>query len=69
MSDIQVDAVLNMTRARLTELDLALARVQDGTFGNCVVCGRPIGEERLEAAAFGNELRGVCCARKRSLGR
>jgi DnaK suppressor protein len=45
----QVDAVLGMTRAHLAELDLALARVRTETYGTCLTCGRPIGEERLEA--------------------
>jgi DnaK suppressor protein len=45
----QVDAVLGITRIHLAELDLALARTKDGTYGNCLSCGHPIGQERLEA--------------------
>jgi DnaK suppressor protein len=33
----------------LGEIDAALARIDDGTYGTCVRCGKPIGEERLEA--------------------
>lgn len=33
---------------RLARIDAALARVQDGTYGTCVACGRPIPAERLE---------------------
>lgn len=33
----------------LNEIDAALARIEEGTFGTCSVCGKPIGEERLEA--------------------
>ncbi len=33
----------------LAEIDAALARIDDGTYGTCERCGRPIGEERLEA--------------------
>jgi len=33
----------------LAEIDAALARVADGTYGICERCGKPIGEERLEA--------------------
>jgi RNA polymerase-binding protein DksA len=33
----------------LGEIDAALKRLDDGTYGTCVRCGRPIGEERLEA--------------------
>jgi RNA polymerase-binding transcription factor DksA len=31
------------------EIDAALHRIDDGTFGTCEVCGRPIEIERLEA--------------------
>jgi DnaK suppressor protein len=27
----------------------ALKRIEDGTYGKCIVCGRPIPEKRLEA--------------------
>jgi RNA polymerase-binding protein DksA len=30
-------------------IDAALARIEDGTYGTCTRCGKPIGEERLEA--------------------
>ena len=33
----------------LGEIDAALKRIDDGTYGTCEVCGKPIGEERLEA--------------------
>jgi RNA polymerase-binding protein DksA len=33
----------------LNEIDAALARLDDGTFGTCRVCGEPIGSERLKA--------------------
>ena len=33
----------------LAEIDAALARIDDGTFGTCERCGQPIGAERLEA--------------------
>ncbi|HEY7692423.1 MAG TPA: TraR/DksA C4-type zinc finger protein [Gaiellaceae bacterium] len=33
----------------LNEIDAALARIDDGTFGTCRICGKPIGSERLEA--------------------
>jgi DnaK suppressor protein len=42
-------------QALLTEVRAALKRIEDGTYGQCVVCGRPIPEKRLEAipwAAF-----------------
>jgi RNA polymerase-binding protein DksA len=36
----------------LTEIEAALARIDDGTYGLCTRCGRPIGEERLEAVPY-----------------
>lgn len=33
----------------LNEIDAALARLDDGTFGTCSGCGNPIGTARLEA--------------------
>ena len=31
------------------EIDAALKRMDDGTYGVCTTCGKPIGKERLEA--------------------
>lgn len=33
----------------LGAIDAALKRIEDGTYGQCVNCGAPIPEERLEA--------------------
>jgi DnaK suppressor protein len=33
----------------LTEIDAALKRIDEGTFGVCTRCGKPISAERLEA--------------------
>jgi DnaK suppressor protein len=33
----------------LAQIDAALKRIDDGTFGTCTNCGKPIAEERLEA--------------------
>jgi DnaK suppressor protein len=37
---------------RLTEVREALQRITDGTFGKCIVDGRPIEPKRLEAAPW-----------------
>jgi RNA polymerase-binding transcription factor DksA len=34
---------------QLREVDRALAKLDDGTYGQCEVCGNQIGEARLEA--------------------
>jgi RNA polymerase-binding protein DksA len=33
----------------LDEIDAALGRIKDGSYGVCEVCGKPIGAERLTA--------------------
>ncbi len=37
------------TRRQVAEIDAALARIDAGTWGRCVVCGIEIDAERLEA--------------------
>ena len=49
----------------LAEIDAALQRIDDGTFGTCAACGRPIGEERLEAVPYAT----LCIDDKRALER
>ena len=34
------------------KIDDALARIEEGTFGNCEVCGGPISNHRLEARRY-----------------
>jgi len=36
-------------RQTLGEIDAALRRIADGTYGTCQMCGRSIGEDRLRA--------------------
>jgi len=36
----------------LTEIDAALRRIDDGSYGQCTSCGRQIPEERLEARPY-----------------
>jgi RNA polymerase-binding transcription factor DksA len=42
-------SILFNVKAELSEIDRALRRVQEGTYGRCEACGRPIGAARLEA--------------------
>ena len=45
----QIGALVSQARVRLAEIDAALARLNDGTYGNCGACGRSINEARLAA--------------------
>lgn len=37
---------------RLEQIDRALGRIEDGSYGTCEACGRPIAEERLRAVPW-----------------
>jgi RNA polymerase-binding protein DksA len=48
--DREIDYTLEGNAASvLGEIDAALTRIEDGTYGTCVRCGTTIPEERLEA--------------------
>jgi RNA polymerase-binding protein DksA len=49
----------------LVEVEAALQRIDEGTFGTCVACGKPIAEERLEAVPYAT----LCIEDKRALER
>lgn len=36
----------------LAEIQAALERIEEGTYGLCVTCGKPIAPERLEAVPY-----------------
>jgi len=42
-------ALLDGARRRLAEIDAALVRLADGSYGQCTACGAPIGAARLSA--------------------
>ncbi len=56
----QLDALVQQARAHLEEIDAATARLDEGTYGVCEVCGRLIPQERL--AARPTARRCVTCA-------
>ncbi len=45
----QVGALVRQARERLAELDAALDRLDNGSYGRCERCGRPIDPARLDA--------------------
>ena len=42
-------SILEQVEAELADVDHALQRLDDGTYGTCEACGHPIGDDRLEA--------------------
>ena len=47
--------------AKLRDVERALDKLDEGTYGACDVCGRPIGRDRIEAIPWA--VRCVGCAR------
>jgi DnaK suppressor protein len=45
----------------IRQIDAALARIDDGSYGRCEACGAPIGSGRLEALPFATSC--IDCAR------
>lgn len=45
----QASALLERSRSGLEQIEAALRRIADGSYGTCVVCGSAISEGRLEA--------------------
>lgn len=48
----QTDALLTQSAQRLAEVEAALARIDEGTFGVCKNCGKAIAPARLEARPY-----------------
>jgi DnaK suppressor protein len=75
-ADIQDDiefALIQMKAETLSKIDEALARLEDGTYGNCFECGEEISQQRLRALPFAvrckdcEEAREVAEQRQRTL--
>jgi DnaK suppressor protein len=61
---INTTATARSIAAAIAEVDRALEKLDEGTYGTCDDCGRPIGAERLEAVPWAALC--VDCAGKRS---
>lgn len=59
----RAEAVLALAMSQRTEVVDALQRIQDGSYGKCADCGKPIPEGRLEARPEAS--RCVACQSKR----
>lgn len=56
----RIEALRSGALSESAEVEAALARVDDDTYGICAVCGRPIPDARLEARPFATTC--VACA-------
>jgi RNA polymerase-binding transcription factor DksA len=62
MLDREVDESLEDNAEQIVhEIDVALGRIEDGTYGTCARCGEAIREERLDAVPYAT----LCVACKR----
>ena len=56
-------ALSAQARAAVSEIDTALARIADGTYGTCEQCGKSIPKERLRAIPYA-----TLCVQCKSMG-
>ena len=65
--DREIDYSLEASSEQhLAEIDAALRRIDDGTYGTCTKCGKQIPEERLEAMPWATQC--IDCKRKDERG-
>ena len=65
--DREMDYTLEENEGRLLkDIDAALVRIDNGTFGICQSCGKPIDPERLEALPYTTQC--IDCKRKEGRG-
>ena len=65
--DREIDYTLEENEERvLSAIDVALKRIEDGTFGTCRTCGQQIAIERLEALPYTTQC--IDCKRKEERG-
>ncbi len=55
-------ALRDRSKAELERVDAALRKLDEGTYGTCATCGKPIAPARLEAIPW--SLTCIDCARK-----
>jgi DnaK suppressor protein len=58
-----VAALVQAAREHVADIDAALSRLADGSYGTCQTCGQPIGAERLAARPAARTCIG--CTRRR----
>jgi DnaK suppressor protein len=59
----EAEALATQLKETLADVELALGKIDSGTYGQCESCGQPIGEARLEAMPAAR--RCIGCASKR----
>ena len=50
--DEVLEGLETSTLSEITQIRAALERIRDGSYGECITCGEPIGEKRLEVLPY-----------------
>lgn len=61
-NDEVLDALGGAARKELAQIKRAIQRIDDGDYGDCVVCGKAIARQRLEVLPYSDMC--VSCAEK-----
>ncbi len=61
-NDQVLDALGNATRNEIEKVKQAISRIDSGTYGICLICGRPIKKERLKAMPYSSKC--IHCAQE-----
>lgn len=61
-NDEVLDALGNAARDEVEKIKQAISRIDDGSYGICLTCGKPIRKERLLALPYAN--RCIHCAER-----
>ncbi len=59
--DQVLEGVEDSARIEAQQIYATLQRIEAGSYGECMTCGKPIGEQRLEALPYA--LQCISCAR------
>lgn len=59
------ELILNRLGSQITEVEKALKRIENGTFGICTSCGKAINSERLEALPYAEHC--ISCQRSEQM--
>jgi len=51
-NDEVLEGVSQLAEDEIRQIKLALKRIEDGVYGECIKCGEPISPARLEAVPF-----------------
>jgi DnaK suppressor protein len=62
-NDEVLNALNDLTDRDISEIKLALTRIDAGTYGKCIQCDQPIAEARLNALPFTTQC--IACAQAR----